>query len=400
MESLDHAACKKANAFRSYIRRHRGKEPSQSGGLDAALSQFDGGATNQEPTTSSRMTRRHGSSNRISGQSFSTTNQYTRAASPLFPSMSQFQDRGSMAMSPNMLIAPVIQPQPQEAADSLRPDKATPVTVNRMMALDGKQHLREGHGSFGTSNFYDYGSATHQVSIFERFLVLFFSLADKNPRHQNFTSISNFEGNRQKLKPISRSPPTNTGMIRASAKLASSPTSASLMRERSTGSGTLRMGSRDRQIPTPKNAIASRRKKLCNPFRQSDEDEVLAKRSHNRRRWSHVFPAGEAEFKRHSGPIWNSLTSPAILPLSIDYFPSPQELRDESMFLFSPYTVTLGGLDKKHYSTHRELLMEMVRQRITQDFQIVTDAAVAESQNRAESQRQGKCCSPFKVFRR
>ena len=30
-----------------------------------------------------------------------------------------------------------------------------------------------------------------------------------------------------------------------------------------------------------------------NPFRQEDENEVLAKRTHNRRRWSHVFPLGE-----------------------------------------------------------------------------------------------------------
>jgi hypothetical protein len=154
-----------------------------------------------------------------------------------------------------------------------------------------------------------------------------------------------------------------------------------------------RLGGRERQSTSQKQSMGSRRRKLCNPFRQSDEDEVLAKRSHNRRRWSHVFPVGEAEFKRHSGPIWNSLTSPAILPLSIDYFPSPHELRDESTFQFSPYTVTLGGLDKKHYSTHAELLMEMVRQRVTQDFQIVTAAAVVESENRAESQRQGRWCA-------
>jgi DEP domain-containing protein 5 len=136
-------------------------------------------------------------------------------------------------------------------------------------------------------------------------------------------------------------------------------------------------------------------KAAFNPFRQSDEDEVLAQRSHNRRRWSHVFPVGEVEFKRHSGPIWNSLTSPAILPISVDYFPSPQELRDESAFQFNPYTVTLGGLDKKQYSSHADLLMEMVRQRLTQDFQIVTDTAVEESESRVESQRQGTFISTF-----
>ena len=51
---------------------------------------------------------------------------------------------------------------------------------------------------------------------------------------------------------------------------------------------------------------------VLNPFRQEDEDEVLAKRTHNRRRWSHVFPLGEDEFKRHAGPNWKSLCQPAI----------------------------------------------------------------------------------------
>ena len=56
-----------------------------------------------------------------------------------------------------------------------------------------------------------------------------------------------------------------------------------------------------------------RRKPLVlNPFRQEDEDRVLAKRTHNRRRWSHVFPLGEDEFKRHAGPNWKSLCQPAI----------------------------------------------------------------------------------------
>jgi DEP domain-containing protein 5 len=91
----------------------------------------------------------------------------------------------------------------------------------------------------------------------------------------------------------------------------------------------------------------------------------------------------KVEFKRHAGPIWNSLTSPAILPLSVDYFPSPQELRDETRFQFNFYQVTLGGIENKHYATHSDLLMEMVRQRVTQDFQVVTSSAVEESERRA-----------------
>jgi len=148
-------------------------------------------------------------------------------------------------------------------------------------------------------------------------------------------------------------------------------------------SGSSKLGGRDSPLGSIKTPIISRRKKAFNPFRQRDEDEVLAKRSHNRRRWSHVYPEGEVEFKRHAGPIWNSLTSPAILPLAVDHFPTPQELRDENTFQFSFYQVTLGGNENNHYEKHADLLKEMVRQRVTQDFQIVTDDAIIESKKRA-----------------
>jgi len=103
----------------------------------------------------------------------------------------------------------------------------------------------------------------------------------------------------------------------------------------------------------------------------------LAKRSHNRRRWSHVFPAGEIEFKRHAGPIWKSLISPAILPLSVDYFPSRQEI--DQFFQFNIYNVTLSDFENTPYSTHADLLMEMVRQRLSQDYQLVPPSCVDET---------------------
>lgn len=57
----------------------------------------------------------------------------------------------------------------------------------------------------------------------------------------------------------------------------------------------------------------SRRKQwVLNPFRQKDEDEVLSKRNHNSRRWSHVFPQGEIEFKRHTGPNFKSVSLDVI----------------------------------------------------------------------------------------
>jgi len=123
----------------------------------------------------------------------------------------------------------------------------------------------------------------------------------------------------------------------------------------------------------------SRRKPwVLNPFRQQDEDEMLSKRTHNRRRWSHVFPPGEAEFKRHSGPLWNSLCQPAVLPLSTDYLPEEYELNDPEKFEFNHYNIFIDAMDRSYYSSYSELLSEMVIQRIIQDYQIVSQDILDE----------------------
>ena len=60
--------------------------------------------------------------------------------------------------------------------------------------------------------------------------------------------------------------------------------------------------------PSPSHHYSRRKQWVLNPFRQEDEDEVLSKRNHNSRRWSHVFPQGEREFKRHAGPNFKSVS--------------------------------------------------------------------------------------------
>ncbi len=92
--------------------------------------------------------------------------------------------------------------------------------------------------------------------------------------------------------------------------------------------------------------------RLINPFSKHDEEKLLKLRTHNRRRWSHVFPVGmrgytnhifipfdrdvliivlschlvaalmlgEVEFKNIPGP-WKSLFEPSLLPLTTDYLP-------------------------------------------------------------------------------
>lgn len=121
-----------------------------------------------------------------------------------------------------------------------------------------------------------------------------------------------------------------------------------------------------------------------NPFKQQDEEAVLAEKSHNRRRWSHVFPLGEIEFKRHAGPNWKSLSQPAILPLTIDYFPPPQEL---NTFFIRLWDIEVD-IEGSHYKNHSELMMEMIRQRLTQDYQVVPKSAVQESRRRDEAAAQ------------
>ena len=129
----------------------------------------------------------------------------------------------------------------------------------------------------------------------------------------------------------------------------------------------------------------SRRKQwVLNPFRQEDEDGVLATRTHNSRRWSHVFPKGEIEFKRHAGPNWKSLCQPAILPVTIDVYPKPKELQDHDKYSFNHYQVNLDAMDATYYTSRSDLLREMVRQRIVQDFQLVPQSVLARSQREVE----------------
>uniref|UniRef100_K3X4M7 Uncharacterized protein n=1 Tax=Globisporangium ultimum (strain ATCC 200006 / CBS 805.95 / DAOM BR144) TaxID=431595 RepID=K3X4M7_GLOUD len=131
-----------------------------------------------------------------------------------------------------------------------------------------------------------------------------------------------------------------------------------------------------------------------NPFKYSTgtlERTSQQRLTSDRRRWSHLFPVltssqqyqatagnlGEA-FQNggikaiHLGPNWKSLTSPAILPLTTDYYPSAKDLR--TSYTESFYTLTLPSMMSEtvpKYNDHDELLIEMVCQRLASDFQLV-----------------------------
>ncbi|CAM9646051.1 unnamed protein product, partial [Phaeothamnion confervicola] len=107
-----------------------------------------------------------------------------------------------------------------------------------------------------------------------------------------------------------------------------------------------------------------------NPFKRQDEENILKLRTHNRRRWSHVFPPGEIEFKQMPGPIWKSLCQPAILPLTTDYLPPREEVDRDYKESFWALTLPDDPTNKR-YDTDAELLEELVCQRLAQDFQLV-----------------------------
>lgn len=142
-----------------------------------------------------------------------------------------------------------------------------------------------------------------------------------------------------------------------------------------------------------------------NPFRISTEsvDSSSQRLSSDRRRWSHLFPVrlhgqepaqfgvGGAQDEDgakllYIGPNWKSLTTPAILPLTSDYFPSPNELR--SSYSESFYTLTLPSSSPydsvPKYNNHDELLIEMICQRLACDFQLVTNNSYAEVEARQQ----------------
>jgi hypothetical protein len=119
-----------------------------------------------------------------------------------------------------------------------------------------------------------------------------------------------------------------------------------------------------------------------NPFRYSSGtlECTAARITSDRRRWIHLFPTmSNATKQTHLGPNWKSLTSPAILPLTTDYQPSPKELY--TSYHESFYTLTLPSTDGAlfpKYKNHDELLIEMICQRLASDFQLVAQEAGAD----------------------
>ncbi|KAI8141757.1 hypothetical protein BJV82DRAFT_670275 [Fennellomyces sp. T-0311] len=117
------------------------------------------------------------------------------------------------------------------------------------------------------------------------------------------------------------------------------------------------------------------RNSLMNPCNPTDLSLFFT--SHLRR-WMHALP--RVDQYEGSRIHWRSLTSPACLPLTTDYFPSYEELkehyRDYMYTVSASEDVNLYQAGDRTLSEHiktANLLTEMISQRLAQGFQIIVD---------------------------
>ncbi|KAF1989167.1 hypothetical protein K402DRAFT_418979 [Aulographum hederae CBS 113979] len=110
---------------------------------------------------------------------------------------------------------------------------------------------------------------------------------------------------------------------------------------------------------------------LVNPSNPAKNE---ANASNQYRRWHHVYPRPwDATTMK-----WKSLCSPAALPLTNDYFPTAQQLRDD--YQENPYTVALYDEDDGFEGTNSQesLVRELIAFRLSHGFQLVVGPAVSE----------------------
>ncbi|OQS02089.1 vacuolar membrane-associated protein [Thraustotheca clavata] len=139
------------------------------------------------------------------------------------------------------------------------------------------------------------------------------------------------------------------------------------------------------QALTPPKALSSQilghPRKMTSPqmmataMQQKKEDKVaplIMSLNSNKRRWSQIFRYEQQQLSFTLD--WKSLCVPALLPLTSDFMPKPQELKHH--YTEAPYAITLPLSDGENgvmYTNHRELVWEMVAQRFSQDFQLVEE---------------------------
>ena len=104
---------------------------------------------------------------------------------------------------------------------------------------------------------------------------------------------------------------------------------------------------------------------LVNPF---DPSFTKKRVSSNRRRWTHIFSAWSS--KLTTGVDWKSLTIPASLPITTDFFPDQTEFANE--YVFNEYNLNPDEITGEINSFNLDdIFIELVSQRLAQGFQIV-----------------------------
>lgn len=98
------------------------------------------------------------------------------------------------------------------------------------------------------------------------------------------------------------------------------------------------------------------------------------------RRWQHVFP----KRLKTASVKWKSLCSPAAVPLTNEYFPTPAQLAAE--YIENPYKITQNDDDEmlEAPKSRESLIRELIAFRLSHGFQIIVGPAVADFSGRRE----------------
>ena len=155
---------------------------------------------------------------------------------------------------------------------------------------------------------------------------------------------------------------------------------------------------------------------MNNPFNPSssalrdEEDEsdpFLVMEEQDTLRWRNLFPKGKGQVKDvfHTKAhalglrevMWRSLQSPGVLPLTTDIMPTANDLAN--FYSVNFYTLTLPeDYTDEEYNDDTDLLKEMVAQRLSQDFQLVSNTAAGHMHRSSGSPGRALTSSPSRVL--
>jgi hypothetical protein len=119
-------------------------------------------------------------------------------------------------------------------------------------------------------------------------------------------------------------------------------------------------------LPTTKSSLNGRHVVHIDPCHPS---KIVLRPTSHQRRWNHIFPRVVEELPKMHLMKWNSLCTPACLPLTTDYFPTMEELTE--LYQEYTYTVSLNDEEQSRIGRTDSLLVELISQRLVQGFQLV-----------------------------